>query len=268
MLQCDVLVSPILVPPISAAFLYPIYRMSVPWHSTPRAMSTHAVCRARRERAALEFHAGTIRARANAAQWFPVVARCEPTNHAFASRSASLPRYEVESRHAVLSALKGRRLATTGGKGPPIRTPPCHRKTAYFGVRNRRGAGAIALRPRAARARDLAGEANTKGLHCARSYQVCCCVASACNALPCQCVVRAARLSPAYTLAAATPRPQCLFPAMIQGWRAAFQQPAAYFGFVQLSTWCPVGEQGFKLGCRMFVSLQTKHPKSGTAAGV
>ena len=30
----------------------------------------------------------------------------------------------------------------------------------------------------------------------------------------------------------------CLFPAMIQAWRAAFKQPNLYFGFVQLSTWC------------------------------
>lgn len=30
----------------------------------------------------------------------------------------------------------------------------------------------------------------------------------------------------------------CRFPAMISAWRRAFQQPSAYFGFVQLSTWC------------------------------
>ena len=30
----------------------------------------------------------------------------------------------------------------------------------------------------------------------------------------------------------------CAFPALIQSWRAAFGVPAAYFGFVQLSTWC------------------------------
>jgi sialate O-acetylesterase len=30
----------------------------------------------------------------------------------------------------------------------------------------------------------------------------------------------------------------CLFPAMIEAWRAAFKQPNLYFGFVQLSTWC------------------------------
>jgi hypothetical protein len=29
---------------------------------------------------------------------------------------------------------------------------------------------------------------------------------------------------------------------MIQQWRNAFQQPTAYFGFVQLSTWCGNGE--------------------------
>jgi sialate O-acetylesterase len=29
-----------------------------------------------------------------------------------------------------------------------------------------------------------------------------------------------------------------MFPALIQSWRAAFGIPAAYFGFVQLSTWC------------------------------
>ena len=30
----------------------------------------------------------------------------------------------------------------------------------------------------------------------------------------------------------------CLFPRMISSWRTAFGQPEAYFGFVQLSTWC------------------------------
>merc|ERR1719482_1409401 len=30
----------------------------------------------------------------------------------------------------------------------------------------------------------------------------------------------------------------CLFPAMIKQWREAFKHPDAYFGFVQLSTWC------------------------------
>jgi len=30
----------------------------------------------------------------------------------------------------------------------------------------------------------------------------------------------------------------CLFPAMISGWRTKFNNPSAYFGFVQLSTWC------------------------------
>ena len=30
----------------------------------------------------------------------------------------------------------------------------------------------------------------------------------------------------------------CLFPRMISSWRDAFGQPAAFFGFVQLSTWC------------------------------
>jgi hypothetical protein len=54
------------------------------------------------------------------------------------------------------------------------------------------------------------GEANTKGLHCARSYR-------------------------------------CMFPAMVNGWRSAFKQPEAYFGFVGLSTWCPVGEHGLGL---------------------
>lgn len=37
-------------------------------------------------------------------------------------------------------------------------------------------------------------------------------------------------------------RYSCTFPGMIQQWRSAFQQPAAYFGFVQLSTWCGNGE--------------------------
>lgn len=35
----------------------------------------------------------------------------------------------------------------------------------------------------------------------------------------------------------------CLFPAMISGWRTKFNNPSAYFGFVQLSTWCPGGVQ-------------------------
>lgn len=30
----------------------------------------------------------------------------------------------------------------------------------------------------------------------------------------------------------------CLFPQMITAWRDAFQAPAAWFGFIQLSTWC------------------------------
>lgn len=34
----------------------------------------------------------------------------------------------------------------------------------------------------------------------------------------------------------------CTFPGMIQQWRKAFGQPQAYFGFVQLSTWCGNGE--------------------------
>ena len=37
-------------------------------------------------------------------------------------------------------------------------------------------------------------------------------------------------------------RYSCTFPGMIQQWRSAFQQPDAYFGFVQLSTWCGNGE--------------------------
>lgn len=31
----------------------------------------------------------------------------------------------------------------------------------------------------------------------------------------------------------------CLFPSMIESWRKVFRAPDAYFGFVQLSTWCP-----------------------------
>jgi len=31
----------------------------------------------------------------------------------------------------------------------------------------------------------------------------------------------------------------CLFPAMISAWRKGFNNPSAYFGFIQLSTWCP-----------------------------
>jgi hypothetical protein len=30
----------------------------------------------------------------------------------------------------------------------------------------------------------------------------------------------------------------CMFPQMITAWRSAFEQPTAFFGFVQLSTWC------------------------------
>jgi len=30
----------------------------------------------------------------------------------------------------------------------------------------------------------------------------------------------------------------CLFPAVIEAWRALFDAPDAYFGFIQLSTWC------------------------------
>ena len=37
-------------------------------------------------------------------------------------------------------------------------------------------------------------------------------------------------------------RYSCTFPGMIQQWRSAFQRPDAYFGFVQLSTWCGNGE--------------------------
>ena len=72
------------------------------------------------------------------------------------------------------------------------------------------------------------GEANTKGLHCARSYQ-------------------------------------CLFPAMIGGWRAAFQQPSAYFGWVQLSTWCPTGEPTLSI-----LSMRTARirPSAGTLSSV
>jgi len=73
------------------------------------------------------------------------------------------------------------------------------------------------------------GEANTKGLHCAKSYQ-------------------------------------CMFKAMISGWRAAFRQPEAFFGFVQLSTWCPVGEHG--LGLAQFREAQmaaAKLPNVGWA---
>jgi sialate O-acetylesterase len=35
----------------------------------------------------------------------------------------------------------------------------------------------------------------------------------------------------------------CTFPAMISQWRSAFAQPEAYFGFIQLSTWCGDGER-------------------------
>jgi sialate O-acetylesterase len=34
------------------------------------------------------------------------------------------------------------------------------------------------------------------------------------------------------------------FPDMIDAWRKGFQEPDAYFGFIQLSTWCPTGPLG------------------------
>jgi sialate O-acetylesterase len=34
------------------------------------------------------------------------------------------------------------------------------------------------------------------------------------------------------------------FPDMINAWRKGFQAPDAYFGFIQLSTWCPAGPLG------------------------
>ena len=30
----------------------------------------------------------------------------------------------------------------------------------------------------------------------------------------------------------------CLFPSMIQSWRTNFKAPKAYFGYIELSTWC------------------------------
>merc|ERR550537_1413164 len=33
----------------------------------------------------------------------------------------------------------------------------------------------------------------------------------------------------------------CLFPEMITSWRESFRDPNAFFGFVQLSTWCNAG---------------------------
>ena len=36
----------------------------------------------------------------------------------------------------------------------------------------------------------------------------------------------------------------CLFPAMIRSWRAALRRPDLFFGFVQLSTWCPPNPAG------------------------
>jgi len=38
------------------------------------------------------------------------------------------------------------------------------------------------------------------------------------------------------------PRYACTFPALIKEWRRAFKNPDAYFGFIQLSTWCGNGE--------------------------
>ena len=37
------------------------------------------------------------------------------------------------------------------------------------------------------------------------------------------------------------------FPLMIQQWRAGFQHMGAYFGFVQISTWCPPNGEGVPL---------------------
>ena len=34
----------------------------------------------------------------------------------------------------------------------------------------------------------------------------------------------------------------CLFPSMIQSWRTNFNVASAYFGFIQLSTWCVAGD--------------------------
>lgn len=39
----------------------------------------------------------------------------------------------------------------------------------------------------------------------------------------------------------------CLFPAMITAWRTAFHLPTAFFGFVQLSTWCPRDPMGLAM---------------------
>ncbi|KAL1526580.1 hypothetical protein AB1Y20_015287 [Prymnesium parvum] len=36
----------------------------------------------------------------------------------------------------------------------------------------------------------------------------------------------------------------CLFPEMIKAWRSAFRAPTAYFGFIQLSTWCALPPEG------------------------
>jgi hypothetical protein len=47
--------------------------------------------------------------------------------------------------------------------------------------------------------------------------------------------------------AASAEQYSCLFPAMVQAWRSAFALPDAYFGFVQLSTFCPSSAESLPL---------------------
>jgi hypothetical protein len=49
----------------------------------------------------------------------------------------------------------------------------------------------------------------------------------------------------------------CLFPAMIAGWRKVFNNPSAYFGYVQLSTWCggPAGISAMRDAQQMALKL-------------
>mmetsp|Transcript_32415 Transcript_32415/g.39899 ORF Transcript_32415/g.39899 Transcript_32415/m.39899 type:complete len:559 (+) Transcript_32415:32-1708(+) len=55
---------------------------------------------------------------------------------------------------------------------------------------------------------------------------------------------------------------KCTFPAMIQAWRKAFNASNAYFGFIQLSTWCGVPSIPFQREAQMSA---LKLPKVGYA---
>lgn len=55
----------------------------------------------------------------------------------------------------------------------------------------------------------------------------------------------------------------CLFPAMISAWRMEFNTPSAYFGFIQLSTWCKDPQQIPEMREAQMAALQL--PKVGYA---